>query len=147
MRNAKHQLEWCKARRHCTLEQWKRVLWSDELRFTICQSGWQENATVPVPMHSANCKVVMVWGCFSWGLGPLVPVKGNQHYSIQWHSRRFCASNFVATVWGRAFPVSAWQCPCAESEVHTEIVCRDRCGRTWLACTEPWLQPHRIYLA
>ena len=32
--NAKRQLEWCKA-----LEvQWKRVLWSDESRFTIWQS-------------------------------------------------------------------------------------------------------------
>jgi hypothetical protein len=31
---------------------------------------------------------------------------------------------------------SAW------SEVHTEMVCRDRCGRTWLACTEsPDLNP------
>ena len=25
-------------------------------------------------------------------------------YSIQRHSRRFCASNFVAKVWGRPFP-------------------------------------------
>jgi hypothetical protein len=22
------------------------------------------------------------------------------------------------------------------------MVCRDRCGRTWLACTEPWPQSH-----
>ena len=35
MRNAKHRLEWCKARCHWTLEQWKRVLWSDESHFTI----------------------------------------------------------------------------------------------------------------
>jgi hypothetical protein len=41
MRNAKHWLEWCKARRHCTLEQWRRVLWSDESRFTIWQSKGQ----------------------------------------------------------------------------------------------------------
>jgi hypothetical protein len=38
MRNAKHQLEGCKARHHWTLEQWKHVLWSDESRFTIRQS-------------------------------------------------------------------------------------------------------------
>jgi hypothetical protein len=35
MRNAKHRLEWCKARCHWTLEQWKRVLWSNESHFTI----------------------------------------------------------------------------------------------------------------
>ena len=38
MRNAKYRLEWCKARRHWTLEQWKCVLWRDESRFTIWQS-------------------------------------------------------------------------------------------------------------
>jgi hypothetical protein len=38
MHNAKRQLEWCKAQRHWTLEQWKRVLWSDESRITIGQS-------------------------------------------------------------------------------------------------------------
>ncbi|KAK6302769.1 hypothetical protein J4Q44_G00271240 [Coregonus suidteri] len=41
MRNAKRRLEWCKARRHWTLEWWKRVLWSDELSFTIWQSDGQ----------------------------------------------------------------------------------------------------------
>ena len=35
MRNAKCWLEWCKARRHFTLEQGKRFIWSDESRFTI----------------------------------------------------------------------------------------------------------------
>jgi hypothetical protein len=34
MRNAKSQLEWYKACRHWTLEQWKHVLWSDESCFT-----------------------------------------------------------------------------------------------------------------
>ena len=34
MRNAKRRLEWCQACRHWTLEEWKRVLWSDESRFT-----------------------------------------------------------------------------------------------------------------
>jgi hypothetical protein len=38
MRNAKRWLEWCKARRRWTLEQWKCVLWSDESRLTIWQS-------------------------------------------------------------------------------------------------------------
>lgn len=31
------------------------------------------------------------------------------------------ASNSVATVWERPFPVSAWQYPRAESEVHKEM--------------------------
>jgi hypothetical protein len=41
MHNAKRRLEWCKAHRHWTLEQWKHVFWSDESPFTIWQSNWQ----------------------------------------------------------------------------------------------------------
>jgi hypothetical protein len=53
MRSAKCRLEWCKACRHWTLEQWKRVLWSDASHFTISQTdksgfgGCQENSTYP----------------------------------------------------------------------------------------------------
>ncbi|CAI9546788.1 unnamed protein product, partial [Staurois parvus] len=36
--NAKRQMPWCKARCHWTLEQWRRVLWSDQLRFSVWQS-------------------------------------------------------------------------------------------------------------
>jgi hypothetical protein len=38
MRNAKRWLEWCKACRYWSLEQWKCIHWSVESRFTIWQS-------------------------------------------------------------------------------------------------------------
>ena len=42
------RMEWCKAYCHWTLEKWKRILWSDESRFTIWQTDrCQENATCP----------------------------------------------------------------------------------------------------
>ena len=57
---------------------------------------------------------IMVWNCFSWfGLGPFFLVKGNVNTTTynEWHSRRFCASNFVATVWARLFPVFSMTVP------------------------------------
>ena len=50
MRNAKRCLEWCKARRHWTLEQWNCVLWSDVAPSGRPKDksefgGCQENAT------------------------------------------------------------------------------------------------------
>ena len=128
-----HSLEWWITLHHLVVQRTNLGL----------ADAWR---TLPARMHSANCKV---WwrrnnglGLF-FRLGPLVPVKGNLNATAY---NDILANSVLPTLWKqfgeRPFPVSAWQCPCAQSEVHTEMVCRDRCGSTWLVCTEPWLQPH-----
>ncbi|KAI2659461.1 Transposable element Tc1 transposase [Labeo rohita] len=62
--NAKRRMQWCKARHHWTLEQWRCVLWIDE---SLVERGGGG---------------IMVFGCFSGaGLGSLVPVKGTLNAS------------------------------------------------------------------
>ena len=54
MGNVKRRLEWCKTHSHWTLEQWIRILWSNESSSPSSNpthysgfGGCQENATCP----------------------------------------------------------------------------------------------------
>lgn len=77
---AKEHINW-------TIDDWKKVLWSDESKFNMIASDGKGYVRRPVnkrfdPKYTKGTVKfgggnIMVWGCFSWhGLGPLHLVDG-----------------------------------------------------------------------
>jgi len=84
-RNMKRRLEWCIAHQNWTVEDWRKVIWSDESPFVLRYSGkkkvWRRHnerynqmCTIGTIKHD---KKVMVWGAFAAnGVGILHRVEG-----------------------------------------------------------------------
>jgi transposase len=83
--NVKNRLDWARKHKDWTVEQWKKVLWSDEspfvLKFAQRERVWRQSGerylkecTKGTVKHD---KKVNVWGCFaSNGVGALYRVNG-----------------------------------------------------------------------
>ena len=84
--NAKKRYEWALAHQDWTVDNFKRVLWSDETTIRLFQGSpgrvWREPHE-KWEIDCIGCTVKrspgrMYWGCFSWfGVGALVPLKSN----------------------------------------------------------------------
>jgi transposase len=82
----KKRLAWAKKYKHWTVEDWKKVLFSDETYFMVqgqhsryVRKHRDENLTSAHISQTVKYPVkTMFWGCFSYnGTGSLVPVEGN----------------------------------------------------------------------
>lgn len=75
----KKRLEWAKAHRYWTVQQWKNVLWSDESKFNLYSNDGRRlvrrrpgEALHPdcIERTTKHPTSVMIWACFSWyGVG------------------------------------------------------------------------------
>jgi transposase len=83
--NRRKRLEWARAHRNWTPDQWRSVLWSDESKFEIryhaARKVWRKDGQRYNPRNTIKTvkheKSVMVWGCFSyWGVGRLYRIQG-----------------------------------------------------------------------
>jgi len=86
-KNIKARLEFCKQYKNWTIEDWKKVIWSDETKINRYQSDGKEyywhrlyetikkHHVKPTVKHGGGN--IMVWGCFNWWrTGPLVKIDG-----------------------------------------------------------------------
>lgn len=85
--NRKKRLAWCRGKRQWSVENWKRVIFSDESKIMIGHDervriwrkrdeGWRPDL---VEKRNSQAKYeVMIWGCICWeGVGTMTPIEGN----------------------------------------------------------------------
>ncbi|GBN60257.1 hypothetical protein AVEN_42413-1 [Araneus ventricosus] len=93
-RNRKRRLFWAQKRRNWSLEDWKKVSWSDESRFLPHHTDdkiriWRKQYEF---MDRPSCQMtplqaggggVMVWGMISWSaLGPLISMDTTMNSTV-----------------------------------------------------------------
>jgi transposase len=85
-----NRFNWCIERNNWMIEDWNKVIWSDESRFCLFHDGprrvWRQkgerfDVENLMPTVKSGERGVMVWGCFcGTGLGPLVLVEGKLNH-------------------------------------------------------------------
>lgn len=86
-KNVKARLAFCKKHVNWSVEDWRRVIWSDEVKINRFQSDgisyyWRRPKET-IQRHHVKQTVkhgggsLMVWGCFTWhNIGPIVKISG-----------------------------------------------------------------------
>jgi len=130
--NMVKRLAWAQEHAHWTVQDWKKVLWTDESTFSQFQQSrtsrvWREPSEEWLPACvSATVKHSpsrMFWGCFSaQGLGPIVPLVGSVNGAVHLETIR----KHVIPTMKRFFPngdgiFQEDNAPCHKSKIVAEF--------------------------
>ena len=91
--NARERLRWCKNRIDWTLEDWKRVIFTDEAKINRFNSDgriwcWKRDSEEIKPKHTKKTRKygggrIMIWSSISWsGVGWLCKLQGNMNSKL-----------------------------------------------------------------
>src|SRR5258708_3553467 len=88
----RERLDFAKSHQHWTVEDWKRVIWSDETKINRLGSDgrkwvWKKKEGLSDRLGEGTLKFggghVMLWGCFGWdGVGDACKMDANLYVSI-----------------------------------------------------------------
>lgn len=93
LKNVKLRLQWAKVHVNWTMDDWKRVIWSDETKIERFgssgkQYGWKKPGERLKPKHVKqtvkNSPGLMVWSCivYGHGVGWLTKIEGNMDSTL-----------------------------------------------------------------
>lgn len=110
-RNRLARLAFARRHLHWTVDEWKKVLFSDETRYKIFNSDGMKRVRRPIntrfnpkyvtPTVKHGKGSVFLWGCFSWnGVGPLHPINDTMD--------RFVYRDIMQNV---MLPYAEWEMP------------------------------------
>lgn len=87
------RLDWARSHRNWTVEDWKKVIFSDESKFNIFGSDgrtwcWKKvgqrlapHAVKPTVKHGGGS--IMIWGCMTWdGVGNITLIEGKMNSEV-----------------------------------------------------------------
>ena len=92
-KNKKARLEFEKKHQSWTVEEWKKVLFSDETKINLFGNdgrryvrrpkGTGNNSRYQIPTVKHGGGNIILWGAFSWkGVGPIFNIKGNMNAAM-----------------------------------------------------------------
>ena len=159
---AHHQrwLKFAQCHRNWTVEDLKRVLWSDKTKIDCFGSNgkvyvWKQqgeplsdHTTTPTVKHGGNN--LMVWGCMGWNrVGKLIEVQGkmNAEQYCQIFGRWDGGKLWEVGDGGGWMLLSAGQWHKTHIKASSTVVWRQQCSSIGVACTISWPKSHWTPLA